>query len=414
MTLAVAACPEPAPAGRPIDTINPILGDASFIEACGRPPTADDDQQLRVRTHLAYVEARLRRRDVGALSHAQRASRATLLDSLHRYLLAGQFPAGAPKVGYLPTFIDGRGVRCAVAMLVEQTAGAATVTALDRAFHNAFIAQIDSSELDDWVTTSGFTRDEVVMIQPTYQNRSCTGDSDDDYAACLLEFERMYELHPSYKILYNMGRIQRMQKDHAGAMRSYTRYLRDGADAIAAERRKEVEAELVALESRVARLRVTVNVDGADVYANDVPACYATLESPCTGKSPLASPILVNKGRHKITATKKGHHPAVSLVSVSGFDALDVRLDLVSYDRLAPKDPPNPWMLPAALGWSAAAVVAIGGLSALALDDEQKNLAGLSEGLFITAGAFALASTYFTIRMLGSRTSITPVSFGTF
>src|SRR5690606_12331487 len=102
---------------------------------------------------------------------------------------------------------------------------------------------------------------------------------------------------------YNMGRIQRQQNNYAAAMRSFTRYLREGGDNIPAERRQEVEAELAILKPRVASVSVTVNIDGADVYADDVPVCTATIESSCVGKSPLEAPIILNPGRHKITAS---------------------------------------------------------------------------------------------------------------
>ena len=248
--------------------------------------------------------------------------------------------------------------------------------------------------------------------------------NEENYDAALFEFDRAYELAPSYKILYNMGRIQRQQNNYAASMRSYTRYLREGGAAVPAERRKEVEAEIAVLKPRVAHVKVTVNVDAADVYADDIPVCTATIESSCVGKSPLQAPIIVNGGRHKITATKKGFAPATALVSVVGSDEIDVKLDLVSYDRPAAA-PSNPWVLPTVIGWSATGAAAIGGtvfgiLALGAKNDQQAKLkepnasaddlksardktttlSGVSDVLFITTGVFALTSTYLTIRML--------------
>lgn len=250
--------------------------------------------------------------------------------------------------------------------------------------------------------------------------------NEENYDAALFEFDRAYELAPSYKILYNMGRIQRQQNNYAAAMRSYTRYLREGGAAVPEDRRKEVEAEIAVLKPRVAHVKVTVNVDAADVYADDIPVCTATIESSCVGKSPLQAPIIVNGGRHKITATKKGYAPATALVSVVGSDEISVKLDLVSYDRpTAP--PPNAWVTPTIAGWSATGVAAITGtvfgILALGAKDDQEaklkepnataedltnardktqTLSGVSDILFITTGVFAIASTYFTIRMIRS------------
>ena len=258
--------------------------------------------------------------------------------------------------------------------------------------------------------------------------------NEDNYDAALFEFERAYELAPSYKILYNMGRIQRQQNNYAAAMRSYVRYLSEGGAAVPAERRAEVEREMAILKPRVARLKVIVNVDDADVYTDDIPVCTATIESSCVGKSPLRSPIIVNGGRHKVTATKKGYAPATSLVSVVGSDEIDVKLDLVSYDRPA-APPKNPWVLPMIVGWSVTAAgvitaVVTGSLAKGARDDQAaavdrfgatrselddaksktKTLGNVTDGILIGSGVVAAVSTYFTIRAFGWKGESTNVN----
>ncbi|MEO6420775.1 MAG: tetratricopeptide repeat protein [Polyangiaceae bacterium] len=179
--------------------------------------------------------------------------------------------------------------------------------------------------------------------------------NEENYAAALFEFDRAYELAPSYKILYNMGRIQRQQNNYAAALRSYARYLREGGTAVPPERRAEVETEIGVLKPRVAAVTVVVNISGADVYADDTPVCTATIESSCFGKSPLQSPIIVNGGRHKITATKAGYAPATSLISVVGSDTIDVKLDLVSYAQPVAAPRRIPWV-----GWGTTGALAVG------------------------------------------------------
>ncbi|MEP6865965.1 MAG: hypothetical protein ABJE66_35425 [Deltaproteobacteria bacterium] len=148
---------------RPIATINPELGDESFIAAFGRMPTAHDAIPLRVATHVGYVARQLRDRDV---SHPRRTE---LLDALDAYVAAGRFPASETDHGLLPTFLDPTGVRCAVAHLVESTAGTATMTALDRDHHNDYIADLTGdSRFVAWAGESGFTLEELAWIQPSY------------------------------------------------------------------------------------------------------------------------------------------------------------------------------------------------------------------------------------------------------
>jgi hypothetical protein len=259
---------------------------------------------------------------------------------------------------------------------------------------------------------------DVVERARVHYERGLQLFNEENYDAALFEFERAYELAPSYKILYNMGRIQRQQNNYAAAIRSYARYLREGGAGVPADRRAEVEAEIGVLKPRVAAVKVTVNVDGADVYADDIPVCSATIESSCVGKSPLQAPIIVNGGRHKITATKPGYAPATALVSVVGSDAIDVKLDLAIYAQ--PAAPPRrvPWG-----GWIATGVLAAGagafGYLALsqssklesdltqpnadpdALDSRSsrtKTFGLVADGLAISAVVVGAISLYYTIK----------------
>jgi len=256
-----------------------------------------------------------------------------------------------------------------------------------------------------------------------YYDRGLQLFAEESYDAALFEFERAYELAPSFKILYNMGRIQRQQNNYAAAIRSYERYLREGGPSIPADRRAEVEKELTVLRPRVAEITVKVNVDDADVYADDIPVCTATIESTCVGRSPLRAPILVNGGRHKITASKKGYVTGTSIISVVGADKLEVKLDLVSLDR--PVTMPNPWKVPTLIGWSVTGAFLIGagvtGFLALKAQDDQDatlarqgatrqelddardktvTLGGVTDALFIGSAVAATVSTYFTVRAL--------------
>jgi hypothetical protein len=270
--------------------------------------------------------------------------------------------------------------------------------------------------------TTAASNDAVERARAYYE-RGLQLFNEENYDAALFEFERAYELAPSYKILYNMGRIQRQQNNYAAAIRSYERYLREGGANVPSDRKAEVEKELTVLRPRVAEVTVKVNIDDADVYADDIPVCTATIESTCVGRSPLRAPIIVNSGRHKITATKTGWVTATSVISVVGSDKIEVKLDLVSLDR--PIAQTNPWKVPTIVGWSVtgAALIAAGITGTLALkakDDQEAEVARFpatrtqiddardktqtfgtaTDALFIGAGVAAVVSTYFTVRAL--------------
>jgi len=166
--LALPPAPEPPTPRAPLTSINPLIGDDSFFATFARWPSADDANELRVRTHLAYVERRLRAADDAHLPSALREARRRNLDLLRAYWQAGVFPAGENPAGRQPTFIDDAGRRCAVAALVEAAAGTETVARINDRYRNAYIREMDDAALAAWIARSGFTSDEVAMIQPNY------------------------------------------------------------------------------------------------------------------------------------------------------------------------------------------------------------------------------------------------------
>jgi hypothetical protein len=144
----------------------------------------------------------------------------------------------------------------------------------------------------------------------------------------LLEFERAYQLAPSYKILYNLGLIHRELNHHAEALKAFRQYLNDGGSEISDERRLSVEQAIREIVPRVATIEIATNVEGADVRVDDLDV----------GQSPLRSPVTVNPGRRRITASKTGYLPETKMVTVVGSDSVRVQLTLQS-SRPAPVDP---------------------------------------------------------------------------
>lgn len=160
--------------------VNAVLGDRSFVAAFGRAPTAGDDEQLRIRTHLAYVERRLRAADVSGLAPEARAERARLLDVLAVYRERGAFPRAFPATGTRrPCFIDAEGRICAVGRLIEASEGRAAAEAIAEAHRYAYVAEMPVALLAGWAARSGFTLRELAMIQPAYEGGGCYGCSDE-------------------------------------------------------------------------------------------------------------------------------------------------------------------------------------------------------------------------------------------
>jgi len=138
-----------------------------------------------------------------------------------------------------------------------------------------------------------------------------------NFRAALIEFQRAYTASPHYKLLYNLGQASLELQEYATALDYFTGYLREGGDEIAAERRQEVEATIASLETRIATVTISSNQEGTEIYVDDT----------LIGRVPLAEPVRVGAGRHKITAIKEGLEPIERMVDVAAGDDKEVRLD---------------------------------------------------------------------------------------
>jgi hypothetical protein len=141
-----------------------------------------------------------------------------------------------------------------------------------------------------------------------------------NFGGARVEFQRAYDVAPSYKILFNLGQTAYELQDYAAAINAFSRYLAEGAAHVPAARRAEVEKSLRDLEQRVGRVAISTNVPGADVAIDGVHI----------GTTPLDAPTIVSVGRRSITATLAGRIPVLRSVDVAEGDHLSLSLDLVA------------------------------------------------------------------------------------
>lgn len=151
------------------NTVNPVIGDASYFARFGVEPDATTDEFTRVQTHLSYAEELLRNKNVSGLSYDQLQNRYHMLDLLHQYWQNGKFPVNTKYENERrPCFIDESGTICAVGYLVEQTAGKELAERINHLFQYDKISNMILPELTRWIFESGLTAEEIATIQPTY------------------------------------------------------------------------------------------------------------------------------------------------------------------------------------------------------------------------------------------------------
>lgn len=153
-----------------------------------------------------------------------------------------------------------------------------------------------------------------------------------DYRAALIEFRRAHELAPNYKVLFNIGQANLELSDYAGALTAFRRYLDEGKAEVPADKRKVVEAELRKLESRVARVTIKADVDGAEIAVDDV----------VVGKTPLAEAVLVSAGRRRISLARAGLPVTSKLVDLAGGDKPTITFEGAAGATAIAAPPPAP------------------------------------------------------------------------
>ncbi len=152
----------------------------------------------------------------------------------------------------------------------------------------------------------------------THFDRGVKLYDEQDWRAALIEFERAYALLPHFRVLFDIGQCRYQLRDYVGALGAFQKYLAQGGTELPPARRDQAQSAVDELRGRVAHLRVTADVDGAEI----------TVDDAVVGTTPLAAPLLVGTGRRKIAASKPGRVSAVRVIDVAGDDAVDVAFRL--------------------------------------------------------------------------------------
>lgn len=90
------------------------------------------------------------------------------LDELRRYVAAGEFPVNTYQPGFLNVFQDGEGHLCAVANLMRFDGELEMVQATAASTNFVALRDVHEGPLHDWILASGFTQEEIAMIQEPY------------------------------------------------------------------------------------------------------------------------------------------------------------------------------------------------------------------------------------------------------
>lgn len=162
-----------AAAGPDLTSAVSVENGAGYAAVHDRPDGSDiayARETARIRIHFDSVLAELRAPVARPLTAAQREARAERIATLHAYRDRGVFPHNHEFLdGWMPYFVDHRGVLCAVAFLLESSGRRDIVDRVAAAVNNVWVPQLAAdTAFRAWLDASGLTLDEAARIQVPY------------------------------------------------------------------------------------------------------------------------------------------------------------------------------------------------------------------------------------------------------
>jgi tetratricopeptide (TPR) repeat protein len=140
----------------------------------------------------------------------------------------------------------------------------------------------------------------------------------------LAEYERAYELSPSYPVLYNIGGLSLQLERWARARRAFELYLKLGGAELAPERVAEIKRTLDELKARTGTLTLNMNVPPDQVKIDSSPVEVLEI-----------SGLVVDPGERVLYVSKPGFRPLELTVHVNRGERTQVLV------QLFPDAPPN-------------------------------------------------------------------------
>ena len=146
-----------------------------------------------------------------------------------------------------------------------------------------------------------------------------------DFQGALAKYRQAYEQSKDPRLLYNMALCERNLRAYARTQGLLQRYKSESGAALSGEQKASIDAALSAIQNLVGKVTLNVSEAGATV----------TVDGETVGETPLATPIVLDLGKHPISVRKPGFEPAEQSFEVTGGGEATVAIKLVAQAHLA-------------------------------------------------------------------------------
>lgn len=165
--------------------------------------------------------------------------------------------------------------------------------------------------LSAWFAEPALAADDARGLAREHYARGVAFANAGEYEQALGAFRRAYEASPHFAVLYNIAQAERLLGQRERALEAFERYLREGGDALASERRSEVQTEIDALKAELAREKESHPAPPEPV----APSPAITPPHPTASTASTASSDRSNPNASMALATTAPQSPAVASTS---------------------------------------------------------------------------------------------------
>ena len=171
----------------------------------------------------------------------------------------------------------------------------------------------------------------------TRLSEALTGDAKDAYEAAtvlmnnrdcahaIAKYEEAYDSSKDARLLFDIAICHRDLRQYARMQAMLVRYEQEDTALMTADQKADAEAAIAAIHNLVGTLHLSVNETNAEV----------SVDGELVGTTPLATPLILDLGRHLLAVKKPGFEPEERLFEIAGGNEMSLSIGLEHHVRPA-------------------------------------------------------------------------------